>query len=613
MIFVHGLSGHITDTWSTRDQPPVLWPKWLVEHIEGIAVWGLGYDSAKSNWTGSSLSTPDLAENLLQQLRLEKRLKSGRIIFVGHSLGGIVIESILRVAERDAKSDAQIEDFLNRVRRVAFIGTPHRGLLMAGIGEALRLVARPSNASRDLTPENPGLRGLNHWYRAFSRDHSIENLVLIEGKAERPFGLPLTELFAKIVQPSSADPGLSELPITIHEDHTNISRPASMDALVYKLVRDFVSKPFGGEPRQVRMAQAIDENTRSIDQNTTMLELLRRESRGTVQAVDQLARSVAESVTRGNASDLIDAEVKRQLELMRTLRLFGQQDTIAEARSLANSLLNGNLSSATKTTKDEALAWCSRFLSVNAAEEAQALLAGVDGKLAPTKIAHALIFAAQGDLPKALGTLAETDTPIASGAAYITILRTNGAEAASTWLANSSKSLSDIDSDAKFFHLKALLEAEEWDAAVEIAKVLTDEDFDRTPSLILLAADAHMLQAVPAELRMFLLQYLPLDTPNFPLSVEAAALQHRRTAITLYERIMPVATALSLPSVYSIAHDKNLWLRLKDPQTQAQARQELAETLKNPAELLNSYRSRSSSELTSISIASKKRLTGRQP
>jgi len=261
----------------------------LSEDLAGLGIWLVGYPAPKTNWGGIALALPDRADNILARLLVEPRLAKGNIIFVVHSLGGLVVEQLLRSADRDATSDSRAEEFLSRVRRIAFLGTPHRGAILANVAVALRLLLlRPSAATRDLLLGSPQLRELNRWYRKKSQTSGIEHLVLAEGRPEKLFGINLHEVLGKIVWSDSADPGLPELSVTVDESHTNICKPASKDAEVYVLVKEFIVRPFAA-PRMEPMAQAVESNTRQLKQLTT-------QSQEQTMAIEAFKRTVEDSI-----------------------------------------------------------------------------------------------------------------------------------------------------------------------------------------------------------------------------------------------------------------------------------------------------------------------------
>ncbi|WP_165929900.1 hypothetical protein [Rhizobium sp. PP-CC-3G-465] len=242
VLFVHGLSGHPDTTWKSSDLTEPVWPKWLENDILEIGLWLVGYPAAKTNWAGHSMPLADRAGNILALLLSEPRLATGNIAFVTHSLGGLVVEQILRTAERDADTDPRAHSFLSRVKKIAFLGTPHRGALLASVLTKIGSIVRSSASTRDLITNNPQLRDLNLWYRTFSANNGIENLQLAEGRPETLMGIRLPDVIGTIVQPNSSDAGLPELPIVVDQSHRTICSPESRGNEVYIHVRDFLRR-----------------------------------------------------------------------------------------------------------------------------------------------------------------------------------------------------------------------------------------------------------------------------------------------------------------------------------------------------------------------------------
>lgn len=559
----------------------MLWPSWLSEDIEGLGIWLVGYPAPKTNWGGIALTLADRADNILARLLLEPRLAKGNVVFVAHSLGGLVVEQLLRGADRDAMSDRRAEDFLSRVRRIAFLGTPHRGAVMANIATSLRVfLLRPSAATRDLLLGSPQLKELNRWYRKKSHDNGIEHLVLAEGRPERLCGFNLPETIGKVVWSDSADPGLPELSITVDESHTTICKPDSREADVYLHLKEFIARPFA-VPRMARMAEAIESNTSQLKQ-------LKTQSQEQILALEAFKRTVeSRPLVPHMDTSIIDAEVIRQVERLRKCRFFAGVNTIDEARRLAVSLDSGALAVASNATKSDALAWCARLLATATPDEALSILDRITSpNLELIAIARGFVKQGIGDLAGSLKELAGIATPMGRGAAYICVQKIKGFEEAESWRQQAGLTSVDLDSDAKFFHLGSALELGAWDIAYGVATTLNESDFDRSPVLLRLAADAYLAQAVPDELRTLLRQYIPSSAANAPLRGEPDSLRHRRIAVELYDRLAMAATALGMPVHAGDARDRALWLRLRDPEYAATARTELSTSLKDPSVLL---------------------------
>ena len=132
LVFVHGLGGNWLDTWSSDPrQGDTSWPNWLADQWPEINVWSLDYDAHRSGWK-SSTSLIVQADQVLELL-ITKNIGARPILFVGHSLGGLLVKSVLR-ASFDAK-DPPAQRIFKETRGIVFflrLRTPEPRLPVLG-------------------------------------------------------------------------------------------------------------------------------------------------------------------------------------------------------------------------------------------------------------------------------------------------------------------------------------------------------------------------------------------------------------------------------------------------------------------------------------------------
>lgn len=237
VVFVHGLGGNAYDTWRRRQgagqdaEDDKLWPVWLARDTPGLAAWTLAYDAASTNWFGTAMPIQDRATNVLECLLGCRELRGGPIVFVCHSLGGLVVKQVLRAAEGRRAYSAEAQALLDAVKGIVFIATPHTGATHATLFDKLRLIAWPSASTLDLVRNNANLRDLNVWYRNWSGP--IRHKVFYEKRGTTA---------GVIVADDSSDPGLLHVdPVGIDADHLEICKPADASDLIYIRTRDFMT------------------------------------------------------------------------------------------------------------------------------------------------------------------------------------------------------------------------------------------------------------------------------------------------------------------------------------------------------------------------------------
>jgi hypothetical protein len=162
VIFVHGLGGDPFATWwHDSDRPKESWPFWLAEEMPEVQAHCLEYEAAPANWLGPSLPLVERAQNVLAVL-LGMGIGKRPIVFICHSLGGLVIKQMLRKTQ-----DENIEawhQLAKQIKAVVFLGTPHRGAKLADSLFRLGKYLGASPSERDLQTHNKLLKDLNEWF-----------------------------------------------------------------------------------------------------------------------------------------------------------------------------------------------------------------------------------------------------------------------------------------------------------------------------------------------------------------------------------------------------------------------------------------------------------------
>ncbi|KAI9808253.1 MAG: hypothetical protein M1825_004710 [Sarcosagium campestre] len=140
IVAVHGLGGDAIDTW-THPKSKAFWLKdFLPKQIPDARVMTFGYNAAAA-FEQSTAEVIDHAKSLLTSL-VDKREESEEVhrplIFVAHSLGGIVVKQALL----QAKLEPRYQSIKDATLGIIFFGTPHRGSDKATYGKVLATVAQ---------------------------------------------------------------------------------------------------------------------------------------------------------------------------------------------------------------------------------------------------------------------------------------------------------------------------------------------------------------------------------------------------------------------------------------------------------------------------------------
>lgn len=160
VIFVHGLGGNAWSTWHPQEQnDDDFWPAWLGKERPDLGIWSFGYEAEAFDWKGKTMPLFDRASNLQKFLEVGN-LGERPLIFINHSLGGLLIKQMLRTAQTFNK-----QAIIKQTKGIVFLATPHTGSHLAQLIDNIRLVARTTVSVEELKAHHPQLRELNEWYR----------------------------------------------------------------------------------------------------------------------------------------------------------------------------------------------------------------------------------------------------------------------------------------------------------------------------------------------------------------------------------------------------------------------------------------------------------------
>ncbi|KAL2022191.1 hypothetical protein VTK56DRAFT_6020 [Thermocarpiscus australiensis] len=176
IIFVHGLGGSSWTTWCWGHEPSMFWPAWL-QHEQGLShfrVFTFGYNA---NWRGpdTTLSILDFAKGLLVRMRGygdsasngERPIGKRPIIFVAHSMGGLVVKKAYVLG----KYDEHYADMISHVHGIIFLSTPHRGSSHANsLNNLLSVMVGTSNKVyvAELDSNSTSIEDINEQFRSAS-------------------------------------------------------------------------------------------------------------------------------------------------------------------------------------------------------------------------------------------------------------------------------------------------------------------------------------------------------------------------------------------------------------------------------------------------------------
>jgi pimeloyl-ACP methyl ester carboxylesterase len=244
VIFVHGLGGDPFATWwHDSGSPKNSWPFWLAEEVPEVQVHCLEYEAAPATWLGPSLPLVERAQNILAVI-LGKGIGKRPIVFVCHSLGGLVIKQMLRKAQ-DENIDAW-RQLAGQIKAVVFLGTPHRGAKLADTLFRLGKYLGASPSGWDLQTHNGLLKDLNEWFAGRAGGLGVQTHCFYETQP--------ASIGSLIVEIDSGDMGVPGIPrYSVDADHGAICKPEHRDHFLCGYLASVVREAMGAivVPRQL--------------------------------------------------------------------------------------------------------------------------------------------------------------------------------------------------------------------------------------------------------------------------------------------------------------------------------------------------------------------------
>ncbi|OBT63788.1 hypothetical protein VE03_06953 [Pseudogymnoascus sp. 23342-1-I1] len=239
VIAVHGFNGNARTTW-TNKQGQLWLQQFLPYSLPKARIFTFGYDSLIFSQSNADIG--DYARKLLSELnsvRQSEERQRRRIVFICHSLGGIVCKKALVIAHENSR----YTNILQSTKAIVFFGTPHAGSehadllsvvakIISGFG-SMSMIDRVCGKIRKSLIRDLGSRSGKLEEISISFTERIQNLDIISFYEEYAIS-PLT---TPVVQRSSARIGVpNEDLIPLSGDHKDMCRIDNEHTLAYRRI-----------------------------------------------------------------------------------------------------------------------------------------------------------------------------------------------------------------------------------------------------------------------------------------------------------------------------------------------------------------------------------------
>ncbi|KAI0543731.1 hypothetical protein F4679DRAFT_577412 [Xylaria curta] len=230
IVAVHGLNGKAYKTWTDSGK---LWlADFLPLDIPRARIFTYGYNSAVAFSSSAS-------RRLMAKRRLFLHADKRPLLFICHSLGGVVVKRALVIAhERSRRYGSITQDTFG----IMFLGTPHRGSDVAFWGKLFGSLANIVTIGSIRTQLLDDLKRKSDILGAtcsqfVERSQSLHRIFSIYERVR------VKGLSSLVVEEDSAIMGLpNEIPIPIEADHRSMCRFSSMKSERYQMIVDCIKE-----------------------------------------------------------------------------------------------------------------------------------------------------------------------------------------------------------------------------------------------------------------------------------------------------------------------------------------------------------------------------------
>ncbi|KAI9738429.1 MAG: hypothetical protein M1834_008932 [Cirrosporium novae-zelandiae] len=286
VVFVHGLNGHPEKTWSTKD---TFWPKDLLPiAVEDTRARVLmyGYDANVTAFTDGTSKDRihNHAEHLVASLYANRSLRERPkaterpIIFVCHSLGGLVVKRALIYSSGLHVKTAHLRSIYLSTYGILFLGTPHKGSDMAKWGAMLESICRVSMPTSLVHSQPQLLEALK------SNNETLQNIdrLFVDMMSRyhifffheaKPSSLKIGKKF--IVEEDSAAPTLEGVErMGIEADHSHMCKFDDVDSPGYEAVAEAIVRYAEAAPSVIARRWREEQKRRSDMAKAAAMEAL---------------------------------------------------------------------------------------------------------------------------------------------------------------------------------------------------------------------------------------------------------------------------------------------------------------------------------------------------
>lgn len=237
---------------------------WLPQEYPNIRIIGLNYETSISEWSLNLMcpceknksSLHDRSEELLNALSASNVGRDCPVIWVGHSMGGLVAKSIL--VQSLSSNDKSKRALAENTRAILFLGTPHKGSPVAKLKQHFQLIFSPTIEVKELRENSQHLVHLQQKFEETLRE--LPNPIKIVSIAEGcPTNITSFKFPLQFVTEESAKLDIGEFYV-LNVDHLGLSKPIFRQSFLYQRLVKIINDVIDAATKEANEAAKLVQN-----------------------------------------------------------------------------------------------------------------------------------------------------------------------------------------------------------------------------------------------------------------------------------------------------------------------------------------------------------------
>jgi tetratricopeptide (TPR) repeat protein/pimeloyl-ACP methyl ester carboxylesterase len=285
VVFVHGLGGSSHKTWrygNAGNDDHFFWPEELGKDLPLCGIWSIGYPAGFTGLEKLGMIIEQRAGNVAFKLA-KTGLGSRPIVFVTHSIGGLVVKSL--IVDSQTLPDQDRKKIVRAVRGIVFCGTPHRSSAMADAAGKLGIyfsgaaaylagflgwtlggfIGRFTSTRPQVKEMEANTKPLDFLHEKFVEWQSNYQIAVDTYAETQPLSRVLflmRTLDCGVVVPhASANSGIAKCVVhDVDDHHLSLVRPRDRKHDVYVGVLSFIERALAPKPRTVTLTVTLPDN-----------------------------------------------------------------------------------------------------------------------------------------------------------------------------------------------------------------------------------------------------------------------------------------------------------------------------------------------------------------